>query len=202
MREETRARRRAEIEAAAYDLLGERGYAATSMLAIATRANASNETLYRWYGSKQGLFKSLVDANAAEIRDLLACEPQGDNRALPVLEKLGPLILSMLLGERAVALNRAAAADPSGELGKAIAEGGRQKHLPLITTWFEQAVREGDLSNGASAGEMAETYLALLIGDHQVRRIIQVRNEPTRKWCASHAKKAFAHLLKLYGTER
>ncbi|MEQ8740678.1 MAG: helix-turn-helix domain-containing protein, partial [Hoeflea sp.] len=63
MREETRAARQAQIEQAAYEVLEEKGYAATSMLAIAKRARASNETLYNWYGDKTGLFRALVVRN-------------------------------------------------------------------------------------------------------------------------------------------
>ena len=60
MRADTRARRQAQIEEVAYRLLQIRGYAATSMLAVAREASASNETLYRWYGDKNGLFTSMV----------------------------------------------------------------------------------------------------------------------------------------------
>ena len=48
--------REEEIEAAAYRLLEERGFAGTGMQAIAQAAHASNETLYRWYGDKTGLY--------------------------------------------------------------------------------------------------------------------------------------------------
>ena len=65
MRDAARAERRAEIERAAYALLEENGYAGMSMLGVAKRARASNETLYRWYGNKQGLIKAMVARNAA-----------------------------------------------------------------------------------------------------------------------------------------
>nr|MEC9418796.1 TetR family transcriptional regulator [Pseudomonadota bacterium] len=54
MRAEARERRKAAIEAAAIELLLDQGYDNLSMLAVAKKAKASNETLYRWYGDKTG----------------------------------------------------------------------------------------------------------------------------------------------------
>jgi AcrR family transcriptional regulator len=88
MREENRNERRDAIEAAAYELLATKGYLGTSMLAVARKAKASNETLYRWYGDKQGLFRSMVERNAEAVRRsleaALAAEglPQGRFKSL------------------------------------------------------------------------------------------------------------------------
>ena len=60
--DEARQRREAAIHAAAYALLAEHGYGGTSMLRVARAARASNETLYRWYGGKDGLFTAMVRA--------------------------------------------------------------------------------------------------------------------------------------------
>ena len=107
--------RRAAIEAAAYDVLQDKGYSGASMLAIARAAKSSNQTLYKWYGDKKGLFSALIAANAEEVRALLAEEK--DNDPQKTLERLGPSLYRLLTSDRAIALNRAAAADPSGELG-------------------------------------------------------------------------------------
>jgi AcrR family transcriptional regulator len=50
--------RRERIEKAAYDVLAETGYKGASLLLIAQRASVSNETLYRWYGNKQGQMRA------------------------------------------------------------------------------------------------------------------------------------------------
>ena len=71
MKEENRLKRQGEIEQAAYALLREDGYGNISMLKVAKRAKASNETLYRWYGDKLGLFGALVAKNAEEAKRLL-----------------------------------------------------------------------------------------------------------------------------------
>ncbi|MCC5779182.1 TetR/AcrR family transcriptional regulator [Nitratireductor sp. B36] len=177
MREETRVERQAQIERAAYRLLHERGYGGTSMLAIAREARASNETLYRWYGDKNGLFKTMVEANAQETREALQRAIETGEDPLQCLENVAPVLLSMLLGEKAVLLNRAAAADESGELGRAIAAGGRSAVAPLVEQLLRQACEDGSL-DVLSPSAAAEQFFSLLIGDLQIRRVIGVLPEP------------------------
>ncbi|WP_411892626.1 hypothetical protein [Yoonia sp. SDW83-1] len=45
---------------------------------------------------------------------------------IKTLRHIGPILLDLLLGARAVTLNRAAAADLSGELGAFISQQGRE----------------------------------------------------------------------------
>ena len=144
MRPENQEKRRREIEEAAYAVLAEKGFKATSMLAIAKRASASNETLYRWYGSKSDLFSALVEKNAADVRRHLEAAMAEDGDAMEALRGLGPLLLQLVTGDRAIALNRAAAGDAaeSGLLGKAIARSGKAQVMPLIAPDHRAGLRE------------------------------------------------------------
>jgi AcrR family transcriptional regulator len=64
-RAEQAAETRREITHAAGALFRARGYAAVSMPLIASEAGVAVETLYRAFGSKAGLFKSVIDAAVA-----------------------------------------------------------------------------------------------------------------------------------------
>jgi len=97
------------------------------MLSVAKRAKASNETLYRWYGDKLGLFMSLIERNLSDVRAVLEPDSQCADDPLETLQILGPKLLELLLSPRAIALNRAAAADASGALGQALARGGAKR---------------------------------------------------------------------------
>ena len=167
MRADTRARRQAQIEEVAYRLLQTRGYAATSMLAVAREASASNETLYRWYGDKNGLFTSMVQNNARAIRQALEQALHDRTDPFACLDAIAPLLLSMVLGERAISLNRAAAADESGQLGAAIAAGGREAIFPLVEELMRRGLSSGMLE-APSAAVATELFLRLLIGDQQI----------------------------------
>jgi AcrR family transcriptional regulator len=163
--------RKEMIEEAAYRVLVRDGYKAASILAIAKEAKASNETLYRWYGNKQGLFAALVERNAEAARELLSEALASDQTPLDALEKLGPVLLRVVTSERAVALNRAAAGDvyDTGTLGAALAKGGREALLPLIAGLLARAHDDGALVMDDPA-EAAEVYIGLLLGDVQIRR--------------------------------
>ncbi len=196
MREETRTQRQTQIETAAYELLEQKGYAGTSMQGIAKKARASNETLYNWYGDKQGLFKALVTRNAAEVKSLLDAELSGERDALSILGLLGPKLLTLLLGDRAIALNRAAAADPSGELGVTLSEAGREAVLPLLERVLEAAKQKGQLSFDQTKVAVG-LYLDLLVGDLQIRRVIGRVPAPTPDFCEIRSERAVMLLRKV-----
>lgn len=198
MREENRTRRQQEIEAAAYEVLEAKGYGGTSMLSIAKQARASNETLYNWYGDKRGLFQALVTRNAEEVRAHLETELETDHDALSILGSLGPKLLDLLTGDRAVALNRAAAADNSGELGETLSRSGREAVFPLLAQVMERARGEGQLTFAAPS-EAVELYLDLLVGDQQIRRVIGRLDKPSKAECDDRSNRALSNLVRLLG---
>ncbi len=200
MREDKRSQRQKEIEEAAYSVLEEKGYGGTSMLGIARKSRASNETLYNWYGDKQGLFQALVTRNAEEVKGHLEKELETDHDALSILGTLGPKLLTLLTGDRAVALNRAAAADSSGELGATLSKAGREAVLPLLERVFLRAREDGQL-DFEDAGEAVGLYLDLLIGDQQIRRVIGRLPVPSRKFGQDRADRAVKHLRLLLSPE-
>jgi len=59
--------RRCEVAAVAQRIFLERGYHQTTMQAIAEEAGASKETLYRHFGSKEGLFAEIVREKSIQI---------------------------------------------------------------------------------------------------------------------------------------
>ncbi|MBY5736097.1 TetR/AcrR family transcriptional regulator [Rhizobium leguminosarum] len=198
MREDTKTRRQAEIETAAYELLRDRGYRSTSMLDIAKAAKASNETLYRWYGDKNGLFKTMVESNARATKAALDAAIRDDVDPLETLTHAAPILLSMLLGDKAISLNRAAAADESRELGATIAAAGRDSVFPLIEKVIGRGLETAALA-APSAGVAAEWFLSLLIGDLQIRRVNRTLPEPSGEHIRARAADAMSAFRKLCG---
>lgn len=193
MRDDKRSARMREIEAVAHGLFVQQGFESTSMLAVAKAAKASNETLYRWYGDKSGLFESMVQANAAHVREVLE-EAVGQGGApMDVLARVAPALLGMVLGDRAIVLNRAAASDPSGGLGRLLARSGRDAVLPLISQVLERAVENGDL-HAPAQGDLGTLFVHLLVGDQQIRRVIGTMATPTQAQVAEQADQALAQL--------
>ncbi len=184
------------IEEAAYAVLKEKGFKGASMLAVARAAKASNETLYNWYGDKVGLFASLISRNAGLVAEELGKVRAGGGRGLTALAHVSPHLVQMVTGERAVALNRAAAADMSGTLGAALATGGRETVGPMLAELVNEAVTDGALRGDVR--EIVETYLALLLSDIQIRRAIGVLEPLGKEEATARTTRAVAQIKLLF----
>lgn len=195
MRESAQRERRRLIEEAAYELIDEKGYDNISMLAIAKRAKASNETLYRWYGDKKGLFQAMVIRNADDVYESLIQDLDRQLDPMQILEDISLKLLRLLTSDRAIALNRAAIADASGELGIALSKVGRERVLPLISKVLGQIKDQGTFGD-LSLEEVTRLYMSLLIGDLQIRRAIGVMPAPNETELKTTTRKALDHLLK------
>lgn len=194
MKGETKENRRRQIEEAAYALIEERGFHGASMLNIARRAKASNETLYKWYGGKVGLFKVLVARNAMAAKRVLENSIKTQTGVEAALRSFGPVLLQAILHDRAISLNRAAAADPSGELSLALAEAGRDTITALLHKLLSRRGRQGAFS---STDDIVQTYLGLLVGDMQIRRLIGIIPAPSARECRQTSERALRKLLVL-----
>ena len=192
MRQEARKTRRKEIQQAALALLVQHGYAATTMASVAKAAGASLETLYKWYGDKPGLFRAMVQANIEELRDKLAMSAAKFREPLAAVQEFGPQLIAVLTSEEVVALNQAAAADPSGDLGRIIAEVGRGSIAPQLTDLFARAIESED------PAQVTEVYLGLLLGDLQIRRVIGRMPPPDAVEARQRADRALEMLRRLF----
>lgn len=183
------------IVAAAYSLLEQQGFSCTTMQAIARQARASMETLYRWYGDKTGLFRALIARNTAEVAAVL--DKSRAAQDVNALERAGTVLLTMLLGDRAVALNRAAAADAGGTLGTALAQGGRDALWPRLTALVQSELDAGRLV-APDSERLTDLWLTLLIGDLQIRRVTGAMPPLPPETIARRSAEARTTLSRLY----
>lgn len=199
MKAASRDKRRDEIMNVAIDVLAERGYRDASMLEVARRASASKETLYAWFGDKRGLFEAVIRRNAQSVQAVLARHLEGDASTERVLMDFGRALLQLLLGDSAVAINRAAISearsDPS--FARILARAGREATLPGFVRFLELCQDQGTLSMEDPA-EAAEDYLGLLLGDIQIRRLLGVSAVPRKGQIEARAARAAKSFLRLY----
>ena len=81
--------RPSELTAAALDLFVEKGFAATRLEDVATRAGVSKGTLYLYFDSKEALFKAVIQEGILPVmaeNEAIAAQHHGSSFAL--LEKL------------------------------------------------------------------------------------------------------------------
>ncbi|KAJ56174.1 hypothetical protein ACMU_10505 [Actibacterium mucosum KCTC 23349] len=193
MRDDQKDARMQQIEGVAYDLLAQVGYGGASMLKVARAAKASNETMYRWYGDKRGLFAAMVRRNASDLRDQLDAGRVAQTAPEDSLRQAAPALLQMVLGDKAILLNRAAACDASGELGQVIAAEGRDQIAPRISALIAR------LPDARADQVRAQTdlFLSLLIGDRQIRRVIGTLPAPGTEETRAEADLAVTRFLLL-----
>lgn len=200
MKEPDRAQRRDAILDAAAAILQERGYRGTTMLEVARRVSASKETLYTWFGNKSGLFQAVIRRNADSVRTVLEGHLDANAPVEEALVDVGRALAGLLLGDSAVAINRAAISEARSEpmLARILMETGREATLPFFVRYLEQC-RERNLLDFDEPWEAAETFLGLLLGDMQIRRLLGVVDVPEIGDIEERAKRAAIKFLKLYG---
>ncbi len=189
-----------EIQAAAMALLDELGYRRTSMLMIAKRAQASNQTLYARYPNKQALFRDIILAHGQAVSDHLVAALRGGDDPLQALAGLGPRLLAFTTDRNAVIMNRAAVADAadSGVLAQAIDEVGRDRIYPLIRSLMTRLIEAGEFASGTDADQAAQTYVALLFGEIQFRQALGTMPPLDEAAIERQAAQALDKIRKLY----
>lgn len=192
--------RRRQIEAAAMVVLAEKGYRSTSMLQIAKKANASNQTLYAWYGSKQALFKGIIEENGQAVRSHLNGEQRNHKGPLQALKSLGIHLLHFTTSDMAITMNRAAIMDVSetGLLPSAIDQVGRQHIFQLICDLMQDLSDAGHFELDLDAKDAADSYIGLLFGEVQMRQALGALPPLTADEIDTRATRAFDLTCRLY----
>jgi AcrR family transcriptional regulator len=199
MKAATRDKRRDEILKVAIEVLSEKGYRDTSMFEIARRASASKETLYVWFGDKRGLFEAAIERNARAVQAVLAHPPEEGAPTERVLVNFGRALLQLLLGDSAVAINRAAISEARSDpnLARVLTSAGREANLPGFIQFLEMQRKRGALKID-DPSRTAEEFLGLLLGDTQIRRLLGVLSAPKKSEIEARAARAAKNFLRLY----
>jgi AcrR family transcriptional regulator len=139
------------------------------MSAVAARAGSSKESLYVWFGNKEGLVAQLIRrqsarTNAAVETALAASQPPRE-----VLAGIATNLLSVLLSDTSLALNRAAMSSPA--LASILLQEGRHTTGPLIERYLAQLQEEGVIQIGDVA-EAFRLFYGLTIQDSQIRALL------------------------------
>ena len=194
--------RRNEILEVALEVLAERGYRDASMREIAVRAHASKETLYSWFGDKSGLFEQLVAWQAERLNEALASSLESDGEdARMVLRTFAVELLRLLLGKRAIVINRVAIsefpADPA--FARILTSKGRGNVVPKLVLYLE-GQRDRGRFRFRDAEYAAEVFVGLVVGDQQVRRLLGALSEPGPAQIEARAERAVEAFRKLFAT--
>ncbi|MFC5418040.1 TetR/AcrR family transcriptional regulator [Bosea eneae] len=182
--EKSRPDKHDAITRAASEMFLAEGFDRASLDQIAQRAGVSKQTIYSHFADKQALFLAICSELTEKLTIPLR-RPRsetGDLRA--ILLRLGEDALAMMLHPASLDLHRlivgAAARFP--ELGQAAYEAGAGRMIAELSALLEQRSRSGDgLSRELTAGEaatLAEQFIGMLRGFHQVRGLLGIAPVP------------------------
>ena len=139
------------------------------MLAIARRAGASKETLYSWFGSRDGLFSAMIVSNADATAERVASAFEGTDEPRDTLASFGAGLLRLLTDPRSLSLNRAAMTNPV--LASELLASGRHRVGPIVEAYLAKTSASGALAV-ADPSSAFEAFYGLVIRDTQIRVLL------------------------------
>ncbi|WP_040489454.1 TetR/AcrR family transcriptional regulator [Fulvimarina pelagi] len=152
-----------------------KGQRPLSMIAVARAASCSKETLYRWFGDRDGLLIATVRWQAAKVRGIdLPNGPINSEFLLAALTRFASDWLSVLTGPTSIALNRLAIAEAGSEtldLGAIVLRNGPVEMARRIAPLFV-AGRASGLIAYPSESDAFSAFFGLVVGDLQIRMLL------------------------------
>jgi AcrR family transcriptional regulator len=148
---------RAAVLQAAFELLADRGYEATTLPEVARLAGVHPTTVYRRWHSKQGL---LTDAMLEYAAENIPTPDTGSLRG--DLEELLREVISVLAQQPVRALLSAVVADATAGSSTIAAERTRywQERFSRAAVIVERAVERGELARNVDAHDLIENLVA------------------------------------------
>jgi AcrR family transcriptional regulator len=182
-------------------LLVEKGDGLT-MTAVARRASCSKETLYKWFGDRDGLLAATVRWQASRVRVAPIDRHGLDAATLTArLEEFAGNWLTVISSRTSIALNRVA-------IGQAVAKQASLGAIVLEHGRFAMGRRlKPVLEAGRSAGLLAfddaevafRTFFGLVARDIQIRLLLGDRMDLAPETIRADAAQATRQFLALHG---
>jgi len=161
-------RRDAALDAALAEIC-ENGFERLTMSAVAARAGSSKESLYVWFGNKEGLVAHLIRRQSARTNAAVEAALARSQPPQEVLLGIATNLLNVLLSDTSLALNRAAMS--SAALAAILLQQGRHTTGPLIERYLAQ-LQQGGVIQIADAAEAFRLFYGLTVQDSQIRALL------------------------------
>ncbi|MGZ0147408.1 TetR/AcrR family transcriptional regulator [Kribbella sp. WER1] len=173
-----RAQRRDDILDAAVRLLIADGFAQVTLDDVVAAARVTKRTIYAYFGDRTEIFLAAVE----RLRSRTLEQPDQQD----TLERLATKIVFALHSDEAIGLHRLMITEARSfpDLAARFYEDGPQTYIA--------ALRERLPSTDGDRAERAEALFGLLLGEQHRRRLLGLREAPTREAAAAQARAALA----------
>lgn len=186
--------RRREILDVAFNVFAAHGYAGTSMVAIARRANASKETLYAWFRNKETLFNTVMADRIEGIAMHAGAAAEVDASPANVLRVIAADVLRFMLTVTPLLQGL----QPNGEgaealrlLGQTIAD-HRRAFVQHMLDWRA----EGLITFDDDPFELVSLFVSMAEGEWGLRLATGLLDEVTDQMIDAHARRVTGIFLK------
>ncbi len=151
---------RQSILDAAAELMGDRGYRATTTRAIAERAGVNEVTIFRQFGTKKGLLQALGEHWAQTMAGFAIAEMPGSADTLGTLESLAAMEVRQARQFGAPAMRLAFDARSEPDVMEVMGA-GPASNLEGLTDYLAARQEAGDLRPDLDPRIMAEAFFVL-----------------------------------------
>ncbi len=177
----------------------ERGFARTSMLEIATRAQVSKRDLYALFRNKHAVLAECISQRAQSMRRPLnpdAPVPATREALTAMLIEIGSSIMQGVCHPEVLAMFRLAISesDRAPDIARALDRAGREANHRALTELLGKVQPLGLIMPGDPA-DLAARYFVLLWGGLLVQLLMRVRNPPNKDAIRARARVAAEALL-------
>jgi AcrR family transcriptional regulator len=187
----------------AFALLVKGGEKALTTAGIARAANCSKESLYKWFGDRDGLLSAMVTFQAMKVRTFGNTDrPMTLEDFRAHLITFGRDLLTVLAGDTSLAMNRLAIGQASRDgahLGRFVLERGRRMIGIRAGALIEVGRKRGFVAY--DDGDVAfQTLYGLIVRDLHVRMLLGDMLVPAERDFAAQAERAVDQFFSLYAS--
>lgn len=182
--------RRERLLDAARDVFLEQGYAGASVSDVVARAGGSLATLYKQFGSKEGLFTAAMERHIETAWAVLE-EGRRDRQAPEqVLRELGRRMLLLVFDPGVIRLVRGLAfeAERAPELGELFLARGPDHTRQALADYLADQVEDGVLGL-SDPREAAGIFMGMLLGEWHINALLGRRLDIDEARCDARARR-------------
>lgn len=194
--------RQTEVLERALELLVAGGERALTTAALARAANCSKESLYKWFGDRDGLLAAVITHQAGKVGPRQGAFGRLDPSAFRAhLVQFAADLRRVLAGDVSIALNRLAIGQAGArDLGRLVVEHGRRP----IERRLEALIQAGRGSGHVRVDDVADatrTFYGLVVRDMHVRLLLGDDLSPDERDHGREAERAADRFLRLFGAD-
>lgn len=193
-----RKRRSGMIEAA-YSLFMEKGYASVSVDEIIRASGGSKSSVYKYFGSKEGILKAVIESLADDMLREIHLEFPSGGTPREALTRIGMVLVDLALSENAINQHRHAVSHAKAfpDVARMWYESGPKRTMDGLADFLRKEAAAGRLR--LADPQRAALFFAGMIIFHENMRLLVCLPRPKKSELRSMVSDAVEVFLAAYG---